>query len=85
MVSEASQAPPAVGSFLTFADSVLAAGSAHSGSCETSPVRAHGHSEGTVCTLTADLSQGKPPELVLLEQPSSPALGLPAQQVIETQ
>lgn len=39
MSTEASQALPAVGSFLTFADLVLAAGSAHWWSCETSPVK----------------------------------------------
>lgn len=76
MSTEASQALPAVGSFLTFADLALAAGSAHSWSCETSPVRAHVHSEGTVCILTTGPEPRKVSRVGSAETAHQPCPGL---------
>lgn len=54
---------------------VLAAGSAHSWSCETSPVRAHVHSEGTVCILTTGPEPRKVPRVVSAETAHQPCPG----------
>lgn len=76
MSTEASQALPAVGSFLTFADLALAAGSAHTWSCETSPVRAHVHSEGRVCIVTTGPEPRKVPRAGSAETAHQPCPGL---------
>lgn len=76
MICEVSQAPPAVASFLTFADLVLAAGSAHSWSYETSPVRAHVHSEGRACILTAGSEPRQVPRVGSAETAHQPCPGL---------
>lgn len=54
---------------------VLAAGSAHSWSCETSPVRAHVHSEGTVCILTTGPEPRKVPRAGSAETAHQPCPG----------
>lgn len=76
MSTEASQALPAAGLFLTFAGLVLAAGSAHSWSCETSPVRAHVHSQGRVFMLTAGPEPRKVPRAGSAETAHQPCPGL---------
>lgn len=76
MSTEVSQALPAAGSFITSADLVLASGSAHSQSCETSPVRAHVHSKGRVCIITTGPEPRKVPRTGSVETAHLPCPGL---------